>query len=100
MDRELWKQVDALLEQALEKPSEEREAFVAKAAGDNAVLRDEVLSLLKAQSQAAQFMERSAMKVAAQALAEDSKITTIISSLVGQEIGTYQVEKLLGAGGM
>ena len=100
MDRELWKQVDALLEQALEQPPEEREAFVANAAQDNAVLRDEVLSLLKAQSQAAKFMERSAMKVAAQALADDSKITTIITSLVGQEIGTYQVEKLLGAGGM
>ncbi|HEX7333086.1 MAG TPA: protein kinase [Pyrinomonadaceae bacterium] len=100
MDRELWKQVDALLEQALEQPPEEREAFVATAAGDNAVLRDEVLSLLKAQSQAAQFMERSAMKVAAQALADDSKITTIITSLVGQDIGTYHVEKLLGAGGM
>ena len=100
MDRELWKQVDALLEQALEQPPEEREAFVASAAQDNAVLRDEVLSLLKAQSQAAKFMERSAMKVAAQALAEDSKITTIITSLVGQEIGTYQIEKLLGAGGM
>ena len=91
MDRELWKQVDALLEQALEQPPEEREAFVANAAQDNAVLRDEVLSLLKAQSQAAQFMERSAMKVAAQALADDSKITTIITSLVGQEIGTYQM---------
>jgi eukaryotic-like serine/threonine-protein kinase len=100
MDRELWKQVDALLEQALEQPPEEREAFVASAARDNAVLRDEVLSLLKAQSQAAQFMERSAMKVAAHALADDSKLTTVITTLVGQEIGNYQVEKLLGAGGM
>ena len=100
MNRELWKQVDALLEQALEQPPEEREAFVTRAAGDNAVLRDEVLSLLKAQSQAAQFMERSAMKVAAQALAEDSRLTTVITTLVGQEIGNYQVEKLLGAGGM
>jgi len=100
MDRELWKQVDALLEQALEQPPEEREAFVASAAQDNAVLRDEVLSLLKAQSQAAQFMERSAMKVAAQALADDSRLTTVITTLVGQEIGNYQIEKLLGAGGM
>ena len=100
MDRELWKQVDELLEQALEQPPEEREAFVANAAHDNAELRDEVLSLLKAQSQAARFMERSAMKVAAQALAEDSRLTTVITSLVGQELGTYQIEKLLGAGGM
>jgi len=100
MDRELWKQVDALLEQALEQPPEAREAFVAAAAPDNAVLRDEVLSLLKAQSQAANFMERSAMKVAAHALAQDSRITTIVSTLVGQEIATYKIEKLLGAGGM
>ena len=100
MDRELWKQVDALLEQALEQPPEEREAFVANAAQDNAVLRDEVLSLLKAQSQAAQFMERSAMKVAAHALADDSRLTTVITTLVGQELGNYQIEKLLGAGGM
>jgi eukaryotic-like serine/threonine-protein kinase len=100
MDRELWKQVDALLDRALEQPPEAREAFVAAAAQDNAVLRDEVLSLLKAQSQAANFMERSAMKVAAHALAQDSRITTIVSTLVGQEIATYKVEKLLGAGGM
>ena len=100
MDRELWKQVDALLEQALEQPPEAREAFVAAAAPDNPVLRDEVLSLLKAQSQAANFMERSAMKVAAHALAQDSRITTIVSTLVGQELATYKIEKLLGAGGM
>ena len=100
MDRELWKQVDALLEQALEQPPEERKAFVIKATQDNSVLRDEVLSLLRAQSQAAKFMERSAMKVAAQALADDSKLTSVITSLVGQEIETYRIEKLLGAGGM
>ncbi len=100
MDRELWKQVDALLEQALEHPPGEREAFVTRAAQDNSVLRDEVLSLLKSQSQAANFMERSAMNVAAHALADDSKLTTIMTSLVGQEIGTYRVEKLLGTGGM
>jgi len=100
MDRELWKQVDALLDQALEQPPEAREAFVAAAAHDNPVLRDEVLSLLKAQSQAANFMERSAMKVAAYELAHDSRITTIVSTLVGQEIATYKIEKLLGAGGM
>jgi hypothetical protein len=40
MDRELWKQVDALLEQALEMPPEQREAFVLAESEDNAVLRD------------------------------------------------------------
>ena len=60
------------------------------------MLRDEVLSLLKAQSQAAQFMERSAMKVAAQALAEDSKLTTIITTFVGQEIANLPDRKTSG----
>ena len=99
MDPELWKQVDALLEQALEQSPEAREAFVARNAEDNVALRDEVLSLLKAQSQAAGFMERSALSVAAQNLAQDSNITTL-ASLVGQELDTYRIEKLLGAGGM
>src|SRR5215213_675530 len=100
MDRKLWKQIDALLEQALEQPAKEREAFVLAASQDNPVLRDEVLSLLKAQLQAAKFMERSAMNVAAHALAQDSKLTTIVSTLAGQEIESYRIEKLLGAGGM
>src|SRR6185295_4801560 len=100
MDRELWKQVDALLEQAMDQPPGEREAFVLATARDNPVLRDEVLSLLKAQSQAAGFMERSAMNVAAHALGHDSKLTTIVSTLVGQKLESYQIEKLLGAGGM
>jgi serine/threonine protein kinase len=100
MDRELWKQVDALLEQALEQPPAEREAFVLAASQDNPLLRDEVLSLLKAQAQAAGFMERSAMNVAAHALGQDSKLTSIVSTLVGQELEGYRIEKLLGAGGM
>src|SRR5688572_3825012 len=99
MDPELWKQVDALLEQALEQPPEERASFVAAACPNNTVLRDEVLSLLKAQSRAAEFMERSAINVAAHVLAQDSNLTSI-SSLVGQEIESYRIEKLLGAGGM
>jgi len=99
MDPELWKQVDALLEQALEQPAEERAAFVVAACPDDVVLRDEVLSLLRAQARAAEFMERSAINVAAHVLAQDSNLTSI-SSLVGQEIESYRVEKLLGAGGM
>jgi serine/threonine protein kinase len=99
MDPELWKKVDALLEEALAQPPDKREQFVADAGQDNAELREEVLSLLKAQAQASNFMERSAMRVAAAALAQDSNLTTSFS-LVGKELATYKVEKLLGAGGM
>ena len=99
MDAELWKQVDALLEEALDQPPEKREAFVEENSKDNPELRQEVLSLLKAQLQAQNFMERSAMRVAAAGLAQDSNLTTSFS-LIGKELGTYKIEKLLGAGGM
>ncbi|HEX6728393.1 MAG TPA: LpqB family beta-propeller domain-containing protein [Pyrinomonadaceae bacterium] len=99
MDPNRWKQVDALLEAALEQPSEKRKAFVVAACEDNAELRDEVLSLVKAQSRASKFMERSAMRVAAASLAQDSSLTTSVS-LIGKELSTYRIERLLGAGGM
>ena len=99
MDPNLWKKVDALLEAALDQPPEQREAFVANACDGNAELREEVLSLLKAQSQASMFMERSAMRVAAASLAVDLNQTSSVS-LAGKELGSYKIEKLLGAGGM
>ena len=97
MDPDLWKQVDALLEQALEQPSDRREGFVVEACKGNVELRDEVLSLVRAQSQAAEFMEGSAMSVAVGALAQD---LTTTASLIGTQLSTYKIEKLLGAGGM
>ncbi|HSS22366.1 MAG TPA: protein kinase [Pyrinomonadaceae bacterium] len=99
MNPELWKQVDALLDAALELPPEKREQFVVEFCDGNDELREEVLSLVRAQSQASGFMEQSAMKVAAEALARDANLTTH-ASIVGKEFATYKVEKLLGAGGM
>jgi len=97
MDPDLWKQVDALFEQALDQPPDKRESFVAGACKGNTALRDEVLSLVKAQSRAAEFMEGSAMSVAVGALAQD---LTTTASLIGKQLSTYKIEKLLGAGGM
>ncbi|HSK63417.1 MAG TPA: serine/threonine-protein kinase, partial [Pyrinomonadaceae bacterium] len=99
MNPDLWKKVDALLEDALAQPPEKREEFVLEASKDDAELRNEVLSLLKAQAQASNFMERSAMKVAAEALAQDPNLTTSFS-LAGRQLANYKIEKLLGAGGM
>ncbi len=99
MDPDLWKDVDALLDHAMAQPPDDREAFVVEASKDNQKLRDEVLSLLKAQDQAENFMERSAIRVAAESLAQDPNLTTSFS-LVGKQLANYKIEKLLGAGGM
>src|ERR1700761_2740037 len=99
MDAELWKQVDEMLDAALELPPAEREAYVAKAGAGNEELRREVLSLLRAQEQAGTFLAGSAMRAAAQVLARDSAGHGR-GALEGCEVGTYKIEKLLGAGGM
>ena len=99
MDAELWKQVDEMLDAALGLPPAEREGFVAAACDGNDELRREVLSLLRAQEQAGTFLAGSAMRAAAQALARES-VGHARGSLVGCEVGTYKIEKLLGAGGM
>ena len=100
MDPEFWKQVDALLDAALDVPEGERENFVGRASAGNPRLREEVLSLLRAESQSPHFMERSAMRVAAQALARESKNLTTYESLIGKDLGFYRIESLLGSGGM
>ena len=100
MDAELWKQVDALLDAALDLPEGEREKFVARATSDSPALRGEVLSLLRARAAASDFMERSAMKVAAEALARDPNLTAAHETLTGRVFGHYAVERLLGSGGM
>jgi Tol biopolymer transport system component/predicted Ser/Thr protein kinase len=96
---ELWKQVDEMLDAALELPPAEREGFVAAACGGNHELRREVLSLLRAQEQAGTFLAGSAMRAAAQALAREPG-GEARGSLEGCEVGNYKIEKLLGAGGM
>ena len=97
MNPELWKQVDEMLDAALELPPAEREGYVAAACEGNDELRREVLSLLRAQERAGTFLAGSAMRAAAQELARDSGGH---GSLVGEQVGTYKIEKLLGAGGM
>ena len=99
MNAELWKQIDEMLDAALELPPAEREGYVATACVGNEELRREVLSLLRAQEQAGTFLAGSAMRAAAQALARESGGGSH-GSLVGKDIGTYKIEKLLGAGGM
>jgi eukaryotic-like serine/threonine-protein kinase len=99
MDADLWKRVDALLDAALDQPDAEREQFVIQATADDPRLQEEVLSLLRAQSQTAHFMERSAFRVAAQAIAHDANLTSH-ESLIGKTLGDYKIESPLGSGGM
>jgi len=91
---ERWRQIDQLCGEALLMDPEARAAFLAEACGQDAELRQEVEALIESDVAAGTFLERPALQELAQALAAD------VTSLVGQQIGGYHIESLLGAGGM
>src|SRR5438309_233117 len=92
---ERWKKVEELYHAALERPAESRADFLRAACGDDEDLYREVESLLGFKSQAENFIEKPALEIAAKAIAEDSG-----TSVIGKQIGNYQILSLLGRGGM
>ena len=99
MDAARWKQIDALLDAALEVERGRRADFVSERAGDDVDLRSQVLELLKAEHDADKFLNDSAMHVAAKAMA-DAETEISAFAFISKKIGTYRIERLLGAGGM
>src|SRR5262249_60644398 len=94
MKPERWKQIDQLLEAALEREPERRAEFLNQACAGDEELRKKVESLLSSDERAGSFIESPAFEVGAELLAEDQTQT-----LVGQQIGRYRVLSLLGTGG-
>src|SRR5262245_37015915 len=93
MTPERWKQIDQLLQDALEREPAERDAFLAEACGDDGELRREVESLLGFHGRAESFIEAPPAEMAAALLAEKE-------SRAGQTIGHYEIIREIGRGGM
>src|SRR5215510_12190242 len=93
MTPERWQRIDHLLQEAVTRPRHERAAFLDKACADEASRR-EVDSLISYHEQAENFLEVPALEAAPELLADQGE------SLVGLSVGSYRIERLLGAGGM
>jgi eukaryotic-like serine/threonine-protein kinase len=84
-----WNRVKQTFQAALEQSLETRPTFLDETCGDDAALRQEVESLLRAHQQAGSFAERPAVdKLAGGPLQR------------GDRLGPYEIVGLLGTGGM
>src|SRR5262245_24590193 len=92
---ERWATVKRLHQAALDRQPGERAAFLDAACAGDEALRREVDSLLSYQTAAESFLESPVLEVAAR-----NTDCHASSPLVGQTLGPYQVESLLGRGGM
>jgi len=95
MDPERWRQIDRLLEQALELDPAERTGFLEAACESDKQLLQELLSLIESDDRARTFLETSPLDDAARLLAADSTV-----SLGPERLGAYQILRPIGAGGM
>ena len=95
MNPERWHQIERICEATLKRGASERASYLKKVCGEDEDLRLEVEQLLAHEETAKGFLDAPALDTAANVLAEDRS-----PSLLGQQIGSYQIQSPLGAGGM
>ena len=94
MQSERWKTCTELFHAALERAPDERTAFLDQSCAGDADLRRQVELLLKYHEEAGEFIASPAMAQSPELLVEDP------DALIGQQLGNYRIDGVLGAGGM
>ena len=92
MSEQRWQRIEEICHEALERAPDERAVFVREACAGDEALRAEVESLLANQSRADALGSGLGIR--------DSGLGMSTDELIGKQIGVYQIDSLLGAGGM
>ena len=95
MTPERWQKVEAIFQDALDRPAQERASFLEQACRDDDELRNEADTLLAAHESAGDFIEQPALSHDARFIFAQTG-----GDKVGNEVGAYRIVDRLGAGGM
>ena len=95
MNPQRWQQVNDLFHSAIERAPEERAAFLNEACRGDESLCCEVKALLDSLERTENFSESPAFGIASELLVRHR-----IGALIGELIGHYLIEQLIGVGGM
>jgi eukaryotic-like serine/threonine-protein kinase len=94
MSPERWRQIKSILEEALERPADERSVFLAETCASDDELRREVESLLEFDVPDSDFIEDSVFRLT------ESLLEGAGQAFIGKRFGKYEIISELGAGGM
>jgi len=94
MTPERWKRIEELYHEARARAPADRSAFLAVACVDDEAMRRNVESLLDESASDDGFLADPPLDMSPQT------ITALLATRVGASIGGYQLQELLGAGGM
>ena len=90
-----WRQIDTLFSEALERPPDERTAFLRHACGRDRDLYEEIVSLLESDARAEEVLGESATQFAFPLMAAlEAELDTL------NVVGPYRLIESLGRGGM
>ena len=95
MTAERWKQIEALYHEARTRSPEERGAFLAAACPDDEALRRDVESLLAESESDDGFLAEPVL-----AIPPGLETRTAPGAMIGRSLAGYELQALLGAGGM
>jgi serine/threonine protein kinase/Tol biopolymer transport system component len=97
-----WHRLETVVHAALERPADERAAFLAEACGDDEALRQEAASLVERDARADGFLAAPLGALAANVVYSPGGTVQPDASpdLIGRRIGHYEMRARVGAGGM
>lgn len=89
--KEKFARIEFLFSIAIDMPEDERDAWLRDECSDDNEVYHELLTLLQAHHDSGEFLSRPA---------DMEAIVDPLVDLIGQRVGAYQVQQLLGKGGM